>query len=46
MLLNLSCLAAAPAKALGAVLEEIRTAPGVRVRFTGPWPPYSFMPAA
>lgn len=46
MLLNLSCLAEPPAAALGAVLEEIRSTPGVSVRFTGPWPPYSFVRTA
>ncbi|MFB6206073.1 MAG: gas vesicle protein GvpL [Haloglomus sp.] len=29
---------------LGAVLEEFMEEPGVEVRFTGPWPPYTFAP--
>lgn len=27
---------------VGAYLEEVRREPAMRVRFTGPWPPYSF----
>jgi hypothetical protein len=46
MLLNLSCLAEPPAADLGAVLEQIQSTPGVSVRFTGPWPPYSFVRTA
>jgi len=46
MLLNLSCLTESRGRALGAVLEEIQRAEGVSVRFTGPWPPYSFVRAA
>jgi len=46
MLLNLSCLAEPPAAALGAVLEKVQSTPGVSVRFTGPWPPYSFVRTA
>ena len=44
MLMNLSCLAQKDDTArLGGVLEEIGRAPGLSVRFTGPWPPYSFV---
>lgn len=32
------------AEALGAELDEIAAEPGVEVRFTGPWPPYTFAP--
>ncbi|WP_101296547.1 gas vesicle protein GvpL [Halegenticoccus soli] len=32
------------ADALGDVLESIAAEPGVEVRFTGPWPPYTFTP--
>lgn len=46
MLLNLSCLASNDNASLGDVLEEIQRADGVSVRFTGPWPPYSFAAAA
>lgn len=31
--------------ALGAELDEIAAEPGIEVRFTGPWPPYTFTPA-
>ena len=30
--------------ALGSALDEIAETPGVDVRFTGPWPPYTFAP--
>ena len=30
--------------ALGSTLDEITETPGVDVRFTGPWPPYTFAP--
>ena len=43
MLLNLSCLAREDAGELGRVLDVIQANPGVVVRFTGPWPPYSFV---
>ena len=43
MVLNLSLLAAQAAIArVGAYLEEVSQEPGVEVRFTEPWPPYSF----
>ncbi|GAA0198194.1 gas vesicle protein GvpL [Halobacterium noricense] len=29
---------------IGGVLDDIADDPGVEVRFTGPWPPYSFVP--
>jgi hypothetical protein len=32
------------AEALGEELDEIAAEPGVEVRFTGPWPPYTFAP--
>ncbi len=44
MLMNLSCLAQKDDTAgLGDVLEEIGRTPGLSVRFTGPWPPFSFV---
>jgi hypothetical protein len=43
MLLNLSCLMQKGSGELGRVLEEIQQTRGVSVRFTGPWPPYSFV---
>lgn len=44
MILNLSCLQnKTETAALGAVLEKIGRIPGFDVRFTGPWPPYSFV---
>ncbi len=43
MLLNLSCLMPQGSGELGQVLDEIQKASGVSVRFTGPWPPYSFV---
>lgn len=43
MVLNLSLLSARTAiSRLGEYLEEVSREPGVEVRFTGPWPPYSF----
>ena len=30
--------------ALGSTLDDIADTPGVDVRFTGPWPPYTFAP--
>lgn len=45
MLLNLSCLMREGARELGSVLDQIRAVPGISVRFTGPWPPYSFVGA-
>lgn len=46
MLLNLSCLTAKDDGSLGQALDEIRKTDGISVRFTGPWPPYSFAAAA
>ena len=44
MLLNLSCLVAKEkVEGLGEELEKINGLEGFSVRFTGPWPPYSFM---
>jgi hypothetical protein len=43
MILNLSCLARDEAGELGRVLDAIQQIPAVSVRFTGPWPPYSFV---
>jgi len=43
MLLNLSCLMQKDSPVLGEVLEGIRGTEGISVRFTGPWPPYSFV---
>ncbi|MBI2836592.1 MAG: GvpL/GvpF family gas vesicle protein [Chloroflexi bacterium] len=44
MLLNLSCLVAKErAGSLAAELDKISQANGLLVRFTGPWPPYSFV---
>jgi len=43
MIMNLSLLVKRErVKALGEVLGEIREEEGVDVRFTGPWPPYTF----
>ena len=43
MLMNLSCLTARDkVGALSQVLDGIHGRPGMSVRFTGPWPPYSF----
>ena len=44
-LLSLACLADKGGDALGAVLNEIQATRGLSVRFTGPWPPYSFAAA-
>ena len=44
MLLNLSCLVAKEkVEGLGEELEKINGLEGFSVRFTGPWPPYSFL---
>lgn len=43
MLLNLSCLMREGSPALGAELDDISKTKGISVRFTGPWPPYSFL---
>ena len=43
MLMNLSCLADKDDKTLGDELEKINNRRGFFVRFTGPWPPYSFV---
>ena len=42
-LLTLSCLMRMNSTALGDTLDEIAKTPGIAVRFTGPWPPYSFV---
>lgn len=43
MIMNLSCLVVKEnVKRLGEVLEKIKKENGLIVRFTGPWPPYSF----
>jgi len=44
MLMNLSCLLSkGKSKILGEELEKINNMKGFIVRFTGPWPPYSFV---
>lgn len=44
MLANLSCLAEKDApRSLGEALDRIQAMNGFFVRFTGPWPPYSFV---
>ncbi len=44
MILNISCLEAKDRiKELGDTLEKITNVQGFEVRFTGPWPPYSFV---
>ena len=43
MLMNLSCLADKDDRTLGYELEKINNREGFFVRFTGPWPPYSFV---
>lgn len=44
MLVNLSCLVdKGKSKELGEELEKINKKEGFCVRFTGPWPPYSFV---
>lgn len=42
MMMNLSVLAT-DEKALGEALDSIAAEPGISVRFTGPWQPYSFV---
>jgi hypothetical protein len=32
------------ADAIGEELDAVAAEPGVEVRFTGPWPPYTFAP--
>lgn len=47
MLLNVSCLLEKGDHGrLGRVLDLIAAMKGMKVRFTGPWPPYSFVSAA
>ncbi|MBK8050330.1 MAG: GvpL/GvpF family gas vesicle protein, partial [Anaerolineales bacterium] len=42
--MNLSLLVGkAKVAELGAQLDQINEEQGVEVRFTGPWPPYSFV---
>jgi len=44
MIMNLSCLLSRDKSAeLGEELENINSIEGFSVRFTGPWPPYSFV---
>jgi len=44
MLMNVSCLAdKKDVKTLGDELDKINNGEGIFVRFTGPWPPYSFV---
>ena len=44
MIMNVSCLAdKKDVKALGGELDKINNLEGFFVRFTGPWPPYSFV---
>ena len=44
MIMNLSCLVAGDKyKELGAELEQIDNTEAFSVRFTGPWPAYSFV---
>ncbi len=44
MLINLSCLLSRKQEeAMGEALEQIEELEGFSVRFTGPWPPYSFV---
>ncbi len=44
MLLNVSCLVTREkGDSLGDELEKINNMEGFSVRFTGPWPPYSFV---
>lgn len=31
-------------EAIGELLDEVAAEPGIEIRFTGPWPPYSFAP--
>jgi hypothetical protein len=45
MILNLSCLVRKDrVQKLTTLLEEVNRREGFAVRFTGPWPPYSFVP--
>lgn len=47
MIMNLSCLLPRDKSAeLGEELEKINSMEGFSVRFTGPWPPYSFVGGA
>ena len=44
MIMNVSCLAdKKDVKTLGDELDKINKGEGIFVRFTGPWPPYSFV---
>ena len=44
MLMNLSCLLTKDgSRRLGDELEKIASVEGFFVRYTGPWPPYSFV---
>jgi len=44
LLLNLSCLLPRDQnEKLGEALEKIDGREGISVRYTGPWPPYSFV---
>jgi len=44
MIMNLSCLISKDrVQELGRELDKINTIPNISVRFTGPWPAYSFM---
>ena len=43
MLLDLCCLMPKDAAVLGETLDVIGQTPGIAIRFTGPWPPYSFV---
>jgi hypothetical protein len=44
MIMNLSCLVQKErTRELGRELDRINSSPNISVRFTGPWPPYSFM---
>jgi hypothetical protein len=42
-LLTLSCLTPRGDATLGEALDEVAKVPGITVRFTGPWPVYSFV---
>ena len=43
MIANVSLLVADDrVQEIGAILHEVGEEPGVEVRFTGPWPPYTF----
>ncbi len=42
---RLTLLARAEAEgAIGSILDDVAANPGLEVRFTGPWPPYTFAP--